>query len=64
MVKASISSFESYHNVEYSDELISLTIDLCGKYLPNKRFPDKAFDIIDQTCSKVKIKKIKRHLKA
>jgi ATP-dependent Clp protease ATP-binding subunit ClpC len=64
MVKASISSFESYHNVEYSDELISLTIDLCGKYLPNKRFPDKAFDIIDQTCSKVKIKKIKRPLKA
>jgi ATP-dependent Clp protease ATP-binding subunit ClpC len=64
MVKASIDSFETYHNVEYSDELINLTIDLCGKYLPNKRFPDKAFDVIDQTCSKVKIKKIKRPLKA
>ena len=64
MVKTSIDSFESYHNVEYSDELINLTIDLCAKYLPNKRFPDKAFDIIDQTCSRVKIKKIKRPLKA
>ena len=64
MVKASIDSFETYHNVEYSDELINLTIDLCGKYLPNKRFPDKAFDVIDKTCSKVKIKKIKRPLKA
>ncbi len=64
MVKASINSFESYHNVEYSDVLINLTIDLCAKYLPNKRFPDKAFDIIDQTCSRVKIKKIKRPLKA
>jgi ATP-dependent Clp protease ATP-binding subunit ClpC len=64
MVKASIGSFESYHNVKYSDELINLTINLCAKYLPNKRFPDKAFDIIDQTCSRVKIKKIKRPLKA
>ena len=64
MVKASIDSFESYHNVKYSDELINLTIDLCAKYLPNKRFPDKAFDIIDQTCSRVKIKKIKRPAKA
>ena len=64
MVKASIGSFESYHNVKYSDKLINLTIDLCEKYLPNKRFPDKAFDVIDQTCSRVKIKKIKRPLKA
>lgn len=64
MVKASIGSFESYHNVKYSDELINLTINLCAKYLPNKRFPDKAFDIIDQTCSRVKIKKIKRPQKA
>ena len=63
IIKNSIDSFESYHNVEYSELLINLTINLCSKYLPNKRFPDKAFDIIDQTCSRVKIKKIKRPLK-
>jgi ATP-dependent Clp protease ATP-binding subunit ClpC len=64
MVKASINSFENYHNVECPDELIDLSIDLCEKYLPNKRFPDKVFDIIDQTCAKVKIQKIKRPSKA
>jgi ATP-dependent Clp protease ATP-binding subunit ClpC len=34
-------------------------VDLCDKYILDKKFPDKAFDIIDQVGAKVKVKKLK-----
>ena len=30
-------------------------VDLCEEYLPEKKFPDKAFDIIDEAGAKTRI---------
>ena len=48
--------YEDFHHVKYKEEDIDTILDLSEKFLSNKKFPDKAFDIIDQVGSKTKIK--------
>jgi ATP-dependent Clp protease ATP-binding subunit ClpC len=54
------ASYESFHMAEYSEEVIDLIVDLCRKHLTNKKFPDKAFDILDESGAKTKISKLCR----
>lgn len=41
-------NYASYHGVEYSDEVLRYAIDLAERYIPDRHFPDKAIDIIDE----------------
>lgn len=43
--------YESYHNVSYSDEIISLIVKLADNYIIDRYFPDKAVDILDEVGS-------------
>jgi ATP-dependent Clp protease ATP-binding subunit ClpC len=56
--------YESYHQVQYSEEVLEKIVDLCDFYLTNKKFPDKAFDIIDESGAKTKKINISRPKKA
>lgn len=47
--------FEEFHGVTYSEQVIEDIIFLCEKYMPYKKFPDKAFDVLDLLGSKAKI---------
>ena len=40
--------YESYHKVLYSDEVIELWVKLADRYITDREFPDKAFDILDE----------------
>ena len=51
------SDYEKFHGVEYSDEILNNIITLAEKYMPYKKFPDKAFDILDRIGAKAKIEK-------
>ena len=44
-------SFEKTHNVHFGDKIIKNCIDLSNKFILNKKFPDKAIDIIDNCGS-------------
>jgi len=57
-------SYEDFHTVGYSEEIIDLIIDLCEEYLPTKKFPDKAFDILDESGAKTKKVNVVRPQKA
>lgn len=59
IVENSINSYEEFHNVKFSKPILKYAIDCCERFLAHKRFPDKAFDVIDQIGSKVKIKNLK-----
>jgi ATP-dependent Clp protease ATP-binding subunit ClpC len=48
--------YEDFHKVKYQERDIDTILDFCEKFLSHKRFPDKAFDIIDQLGAKTKIK--------
>ena len=47
--------YEEFHGVTYSDEVLHSVIDLTGKFLTDRRFPDKAIDIIDELGSHVSL---------
>ena len=55
MINNSISYYENFHKVKYSKRNIRDILDLSEIYLSNKKFPEKAFDIIDQVGAKAKI---------
>jgi len=48
--------FEKFHNGHISDEAIEAAVDLSVRYQTDKRLPDKAIDLIDMSCAKLKIK--------
>lgn len=55
ILMSSKDRFEQFHGVIYSEEIIDDIVYLCQKYMPYRKFPDKAFDIIDLLGSRVKI---------
>ena len=48
--------YEDFHKVKFKETDIDLILHFCENYLSNKKFPDKAFDVIDQIGAKTKIK--------
>ena len=59
ILKVAKKSYEIFHGVTYNDSIIQNIIDLAEKYLPYRRFPDKAFDILDRIGANSKIEKFK-----
>ncbi|QXO11380.1 hypothetical protein pEaSNUABM19_00234 [Erwinia phage pEa_SNUABM_19] len=41
------ATYEKFHSAQYSAEAISAVLELSEKFLQNKRFPDKAIDLLD-----------------
>lgn len=50
------SRYENFHKVGISKEAINSAVRLSVRYLPEKRLPDKAIDLIDEACSKKAVK--------
>jgi ATP-dependent Clp protease ATP-binding subunit ClpC len=47
--------YENYHKVNYSDEVLKLCVDLAERYITDREFPDKAFDIIDEVGARSQV---------
>jgi ATP-dependent Clp protease ATP-binding subunit ClpC len=45
--------YESYHKVLYSDEVIETCVKLADRYITDREFPDKAFDIMDEVGARM-----------
>jgi ATP-dependent Clp protease ATP-binding subunit ClpC len=45
--------YESYHKVRYSDEVIEVCVKLAERYITDREFPDKAFDILDEVGARM-----------
>ncbi len=50
------SRYESYHGVRYAEEAVVLSTSLAGRYLPDRAFPDKAIDVLDEAGARVKLR--------
>ncbi len=45
-------TYEKFHNVIVSDEIIKEIVKLTDRYIHNGMFPDKAIDVFDEACVK------------
>ena len=45
--------YETYHKVSYSDEVIETCVKLADRYITDREFPDKAFDIMDEVGARM-----------
>jgi len=45
--------YESYHKVTYSDEVVETCVKLADRYITDREFPDKAFDILDEVGARM-----------
>ncbi|MDO9415401.1 ATP-dependent Clp protease ATP-binding subunit ClpA [Pararhizobium sp.] len=41
--------FEDYHKLKYSNEAIKSAVELSARYINDRKLPDKAIDVIDET---------------
>jgi ATP-dependent Clp protease ATP-binding subunit ClpA len=41
--------FEEYHKLKYTGEAIKAAVELSAKYINDRKLPDKAIDVIDET---------------
>jgi ATP-dependent Clp protease ATP-binding subunit ClpA len=48
--------YENHHNVKITDSAIEQAVKLSIKYMPDKKLPDKAIDILDCAAARYKIK--------
>ena len=47
--------YEDHHKVKYTDEILTLCVELADRYITDREFPDKAFDIIDEVGARSQV---------
>ena len=50
--------YEAHHKVKITDEAIKAAVDLSERYINDRFLPDKAIDLIDEACSKIKLRTV------
>lgn len=56
-------SFETHHQVQYSDSAIRAAVELSTRYIHDRRLPDKAIDVIDEVGAAQMLKPIEKRKK-
>jgi ATP-dependent Clp protease ATP-binding subunit ClpA len=49
IVKGLRPYFEEYHKLKYSDDALKAAVELSARYINDRKLPDKAIDVIDET---------------
>ena len=48
--------YESHHKVLIRDEALEMAVSMSERYITDRNLPDKAIDVLDESCSKVGLK--------
>jgi len=55
ILKQSKDRYEKHHKVKYSEDILKLCVELADRYITDREFPDKAFDIIDEVGARSQV---------
>jgi ATP-dependent Clp protease ATP-binding subunit ClpC len=47
--------YEEYHKVTYTPEVLEMCVNLADRYITDREFPDKAFDILDEVGARSQV---------
>ena len=50
--------YEAHHKLRISDEALSAAVTLSARYIPDRRLPDKAIDLMDEAASHVRLERL------
>ena len=53
------SQYEKHHQVHISDEAVKASVQLASRYINDRFLPDKAIDLMDEACAKVRLGGVK-----
>lgn len=49
------SHYQVHHGVQIHDDALISAVDLSIRFLPSRQLPDKAIDLLDEACSKLRL---------
>jgi ATP-dependent Clp protease ATP-binding subunit ClpC len=55
ILKQSKEKYEDHHKVTYDDDTLWTFVELADRYITDREFPDKAFDILDEVGARMQI---------
>ena len=55
ILKQSKEKYEDHHKVSYDDDTLWTFVELADRYITDREFPDKAFDILDEVGARMQI---------
>ncbi|MBS6445528.1 MAG: ATP-dependent Clp protease ATP-binding subunit [Ruminococcus sp.] len=56
-------NYEKYHNVIIPDDVLKLSVTHSTRYINDRYLPDKAIDLLDEACSRAKLRKVSNSTK-
>ena len=61
ILKGTKHAFETHHRIQFTITSLTNIIDKCNRYIPDRRFPDKAMDVMDEIGSQLRYKIFKEY---
>ena len=58
ILKGIRDKYEAHHKVKITDDAVKSAVILSHRYIGDRFLPDKAIDLIDEACSKVRLKSL------
>ena len=52
--------YEKFHNLEILPEAVQAAVELSDRYITDRNLPDKAIDLLDEACARLRIKLYKK----
>ncbi len=52
--------YEKFHNLEILPEAVQSAVELSDRYITDRNLPDKAIDLLDEACARLRIKLYKK----
>ncbi|MBS6374443.1 MAG: ATP-dependent Clp protease ATP-binding subunit [Erysipelotrichaceae bacterium] len=58
MLLAKMKEYKEYHHVDIRESILDEIVEYCDYFMPNRKFPDKAIDVLDLACVRAKRQKL------
>ncbi|HNS64309.1 MAG TPA: hypothetical protein PKN11_07770, partial [Anaerolineaceae bacterium] len=55
ILRSLAKKYQEYYQVIIPEDVLAVVISLVMKYLPHRRLPDKAIDLLEETCARVSV---------
>lgn len=55
MLRRLVNNLEKHHDVQVFDEAVQAAVTLSKRFLPHRRLPDKAINLLDTACARVSL---------